>query len=163
MENIIFTGQGYGHIVENIFLHLEFDDLVAVAGPKKGGRGCELISLWCHEILKNPIFWLKKWTKNGLTSTDKMAWIRIIDLAKTTNQEQDVLKFIKKIIQRGHFISIPCFIKENDLERFLNLPKTPYQVNLAMDNKETGILQLMAPPLIKRPNALNRDGETPII
>ena len=44
-----------------------------------------------------------------------------------------------------------------------NLPKTPDQVNLAMDNNELGIVQLMAPPLMKSPNALNRGGETPII
>ena len=161
MANIVFTGQGFRHIVENIFLHLEFGDLVAVG--KKGG--CELISKWCHEILENPNFWLKKWTKNGLTPTDKVGWTRIIDLAKNTNQEHDVLKFIKKVIQRGHFVSIPCFIQENDLERFLNFPKTPYAVyavNLAMDKKKPGIVQLMAPELIKSLNALNRDGVTPI-
>ena len=158
--NTIFTGQGFRHIVENIFLHLDFDDLVAVAG-KKGG--CELINKWCHEILKNPNFWLKKWTKNGLTSTDQMKWIKIFDLAKITNQEEDVLKFIKKVIQRRHFVSVPCFIKENDLARFLNLPKTPDQVHLAMDEKNHGIIQIMAPWIMKSPNALNRDGNSPII
>ena len=122
MANLIFTGQGFQHIVENIFLHLDFDDLVAVAG-KKGG--CELINKWCHEILKNPMFWLKKWTMNGLTKTDKLQWIRTFDMAKATKQEPDVLKFIKKVIQRGHFTSVGCYIDENALETFSKLLMTP--------------------------------------
>jgi len=82
MESI-FTNPGYALIAENIFQHLDFEDLVAVG--EKGG--CELINKLCHEILKNSIFWLKKWTKNGLTKTDKLEWIRILDLAKITKQE----------------------------------------------------------------------------
>ena len=117
----IFTIQSIRNraILENIFLHLDFADLMAVG--KKGG--CELITKWCHEILKNPTFWLKKWSKNGLTTTDKAQWIRILDLAKNTKQEDDVLKFIKRVIQRGHFVSVPCYMDENLLERFSNLPE----------------------------------------
>ena len=158
MANIIFTGQGFQHIVENIFLQQDFDDLLAFR--KKGG--CELINKWCHGILKDPHFWLKKWTQQGLTKSDKAEWIRIFDLAENTKQEQDVLKFIKRVIQRGHLVSVRCFITENDLEKFLNLRKIPDEVILAMGNEELGIVQLLAPVLVKSPNTLNQDGYTPI-
>ena len=156
---LFFETQGHQHIAENIFLHMDFEDLVALQNKKSG---CELINQRCYDILKNPNFWLKKWTMNGLTEADKVEWMKILEMAKTTNQEEDVLRYIKKVIQQGHFVSVPCYIVEEDLERFLNLPKTPDQVNLAMDNNELGIVQLMAPPLMKSPNALNRNGRTPI-
>ena len=110
----------------------------------------------------DPIFWLKKWTKNGLTKTDRVDWIRILASAKNTKQEEDVLKFIKRVIQRGHFVSVPCYMDEKLLERFSNLPMNPIpDVMLAMDNEEHGTIQLLA-PLIKSQNELNRDGFTPI-
>ena len=139
---------------------MDFRDIVALQNKK---TGCELINQRCYSILNNPNFWLKMWTMNGLTNVHKVEWIRILKLAKTTNQEEDVLRYIKKVIQRGHFVSVPCYIDEKDLEKFLNMEKTPYQVNLAIWRfEEPGIVQLVS-PLIKSPNALNRGGETPII
>ena len=156
----IFTNPAYQLIAEKIFLNMDFEDLVA--GRKKGG--CELINKLCHKILKNLHFWLKRWTKNGLTTTDKAQWIRILDLAKNTTQEDDVLKYIKRVIQRGHFVSVPCYIDEKILERFSNLPEGQNlvdDVNSAMDEEEHGIIQLLA-PLIKSQNVLNRGPPAPL-
>ena len=106
--------------------------------------------------MKDPHFWLKKWTQKGLrlTQSDKAEWIRIFDLAENTKQEEDVLKFIKRVIQRGHLVSVRCFITENDLKKFLNLRKIRGEVILAMGNEELGIVQLLAPVLVKSPNTL---------
>ena len=109
----IFTNPCDRVILENIFENLEFEDIVALADREdREKRGCELINKWCYHVLNDPIFWLKKWTKNGLTKTDRVDWIRILALAKITKQEEDVLKFIKKVIQIGNFVSVPCFIKK---------------------------------------------------
>ena len=168
----IFNNPAYWLSMHQIFLNLNFEDLVACAQINKNS----------NEILKSPNFWIKKWI--GLTSADKTEWISILDVAKTTNQEQDVLKYIKRVIQRGHCVSVPCFINENDLARLAYLPETQILndletfsdlpegqilvdlVNSALDEEEYGILQLLA-PLIKNLDALEKEfGEetrTPII
>ena len=50
MEQIV-NNQAFEHIVEKIFLPLKYEDLVA----------WELVSKSAGTILKNPLFWLKKW------------------------------------------------------------------------------------------------------
>ena len=74
---LFFETQGHQHIAENIFLHMDFEDLVALQNKKSG---CELINKRSYDILNNPIFWLKKWTMNGLTrcsGSESLSWPKL--------------------------------------------------------------------------------------
>ena len=132
-------------ILENIFVHLEFEDIVAST----------LINKWCFEVLNESSFWIKKWSKNGLMTTHKEEWINILALAKNTNQERYVIRYIKRVIQKGHYISAPCYIDNIVLARFSKFPVDPIpQVEASIrDNIEMGNLQLLAPS-IKNYNAV---------
>ena len=126
-------------ILENIFVHLEFEDIVAST----------LINKWCFEVLNESSFWIKKWSKNGLMTTHKEEWISILALAKETNQERYVIRYIKRVIQKGHYVSAPCYINNIVLARFANFPVDPMpQVEASIwDNIEMGNLQLLAPSI----------------
>ena len=141
-------------ILENIFVHLEFEDIVAST----------LINKWCFEVLNESSFWIKKWSKNGLMTTHKEEWINILALAKNTNQERYVIRYIKRVIQKGHYISAPCYIDNIVLARFSNFLVDPmpqveasirYFINeyFLEDNIKMGYLQLLAPS-IKNYNAV---------
>ena len=101
MEAII-KNPGLQHIVEEIFLHLDFKDIL----------NCSLVNRSCRNILRNPIFWLKKCLKNGLLKKHHGAWARAIQLTMKTKYQkfQKNLKWnLVKILKR-HFKDIPCFI-----------------------------------------------------
>ena len=53
----IINNPGLQHIIEKIFLNLDFADILA----------CQLINKSCKEIVDNPMFWLKKWRLRGLS------------------------------------------------------------------------------------------------
>ena len=59
----IVTNPGLQHIIEIIFLNLDFEDL----------QGCQLVNKSCKKILENPRFWLKKWRFNT-------SWIKRLSL-----------------------------------------------------------------------------------
>ena len=64
-ENII-KSPGLQHLAEEIFSHLNFDDL----------QTCQLINRSCKSILNldNPMFWLKKFIQKGISKTKCTAW-----------------------------------------------------------------------------------------
>ena len=62
LEEII-NRPGLQHIAEEIFLNLDFRDIMA----------CTEINKSCEEIIENPIFWLKKW--RGLSQKNHEDWI----------------------------------------------------------------------------------------
>ena len=117
-------------ILENIFVHLEFNDIVALT----------LINKWSFEVLNESSFWIKKWSKNGLTTTHKEEWSRVLALAKNSNQEEDVIRYIKRVIQKGHYISAPCYIDNIVLARFSPVDPIPQVAASIRDNIEMGNL-----------------------
>ena len=174
---VIIQNPGLQHIVEEIFLHLDFKDIL----------NCSLINRSCRNILRNPIFWLKKCLKNGLLKKHHGAWARAIQLTKKTKYQrfQKNLKLnLVKILKR-RFEDIPCFIdvksidtlKKHQAGKFFNVEssnfsipirgnfksKKHYIIQLMADENmnNPGVVQLLA-PVTKNPNAEGFRGITPI-
>ena len=103
MDQII-NNPGLQHIIEIIFFNLDFEDLMA----------CQLVNKSIKNILKNQMFWLKKWRFNkGLSKTNQNNWIKALKMTKNTNLEKNVALYIKKVIKIGHVVDVPCYI-DND-------------------------------------------------
>ena len=160
MDQII-KSPGLQHVIENIFLNLDFKDLLA----------CQFINKTCKQILANPMFWLKKWRfYRGLSKKNQEDWIKAIQMTKGTSFEKNVLLYIKRVIKTGHFVDVPCYIDKTDVlekSRGLTFSKVLYEVLLLLVEENPihednyGSLQLLA-PLVENPN---RDGDeilTPI-
>ena len=126
--NQIIQNPGLQHITENIFLNLDFDDLLS----------CQLINESCNELLKNPMFWLKKWSLRGLSKKNEADWVKAIQMTRNTNFEKNLLLYIKKVIKFGHFVDVPCYIDANVLKR-----STQFTIAKAYKQRHAGILQLL--------------------
>ena len=99
LEEII-NSPGLQHIAEEMFLNLDFKDIMA----------CTQINKSCKEIVENPFFWLKKWRLRGLSKKNHDDWIKAIQITKNTTLEKNVHAYLKIIIKVGHFVDIPCYI-----------------------------------------------------
>ena len=73
-------------------------------------------------------------------TTHKEEWISILALAKETNQERYVIRYIKRVIQKGHYISAPCYIDNIVLARFSPVDPIPQVAASIRDNIEMGNL-----------------------
>ena len=130
MDQII-NNPGLQHIIEIIFFNLDFEDLMA----------CQLVNKSIKNILKNQMFWLKKWRFNkGLSKTNQNNWIKALKMTKNTNLEKNVALYIKKIIKIGHFVDVPCYI-DNDAM----IKATEISFEEALEQGNAGVLQILAP------------------
>ena len=140
---------GLQHIIENTFVNLDYKDLMA----------CKLMNKSAKKILDNIMFWLKKWRlRNGLSQKNMADWTKAIKITRNTNLAPNVDFYIKKVIQNGHFVDIPCFIDELAIEKF----STGISFDEALIQKDAGILQIMARPMLEKFHAPNENGFTPI-
>ena len=144
MDQII-KSPGLQHVIENIFLNLDFKDLLA----------CQFINKTCKQILANPMFWLKKWRfYRGLSKKNEEDWIKAIQMTKGTIFEKNILLYIKRVIKTGHFVDVPCYIDSTNvleksrgltfsqvLDEFIVMLVEKYPI----DEDYYGILQLLAP------------------
>ena len=109
MEQIV-NNQAFEHIVEKIFLPLKYEDLIA----------CELVNKMAGTILKNPLFWLKKWKLEGLSKENEEIWNKALRLTKDS-----------EFLMGRAFIDVPCYIDIdvviNVLAEKLNQSKSKYQ------------------------------------
>ena len=128
--NQIIQNPGLQHIIENVFLNLDFNDLLS----------CQLINQSCNELLKNPMFWLKKWRLRGLSKKNEADWAKAIQMTRNTNFEKNIFLYFKKIVKFGHFVDIPCYIDNNVLER-----SKEFTIAEAFEQRDTGIIQLLVP------------------
>ena len=167
MEKII-NNPGLQHIIENVFLNLDYKDLMV----------CQLVNKSCKQILDNPMFWLKMWRmRRGLSKKNYADWSNAIQITRgRTNLEKNVPFYIKRVIETGHFVDVPCYIdrevveKSNEItfeEVLMNLYLNPAYED-ALKEKYPGFLQILA-PLIENPNkypseikVYTEDNETPI-
>ena len=134
LEEII-NSPGLQHIVEEIFLNLDFEDIQA----------CAQINIPCKKVIENPIFWLKKWRLRGLSKKNHEDWIKAIQITRNTPLEENVYAYIKMIIKIGHFVDVPCYINSKVVAAFSN----EIWFNEAFQGKNAGILQLLAAKYIK--------------
>ena len=97
---------GLQHLAENIFLNLNYKDLVS----------CLLINQSSKSFLDNPRFWIKKLIQRGLSRQNQSDWMRAIQITKNTDFERNVSFYLKQILKQEKLKDIPCFINESILE-----------------------------------------------
>ena len=86
MEKII-SNPGLQHLAEKVFLNLENEDL----------KICEQINQSCKQILKNPMFWLKKF--RCLSKESKKNWVKIIQSVKNSDHEKIIVFYLQWILK----------------------------------------------------------------
>ena len=109
MEQIV-NNQAFKHIVEKIFLTLKYEDLVA----------CELVNKSSGNVLKNPLFWLKKWKLKGLSKENEENWNKALRLTKDSELEKNIILYFRRVLLMGHAsIDVPCYIDKDVVEKVL--------------------------------------------
>ena len=135
----IVNNPGLQNITEKIFLNLNFEDLMA----------CQLINKSCKEILDYPMFWLKIWRlRQGLSPKNHSDWAKAIQMTQNTTLKGNVCSYIKKIVQIGHFVDVPCFIDyetiKSTMETISRKFSPKWSIEDAIFQEKFGILQIMA-------------------
>ena len=144
----ISSHPGLQHIIEKTFINLDYKDLMA----------CKLMNKSVKQILDNIMFWLRKWKlRNGLSQKNLADWTKAIKITRNTNLAPNIDLYIKKVIQNGHIVDVPCFIDELAVEKF----STGISFDEALVQKDAAILQILA-PMMENFNAPNKNGYTPI-
>ena len=150
-ENFTNT-PGLQHLVENIFLSLNYEDL----------HSCQLINHSSSNILKNPNFWLQKFVLRGLSKQNQTDWRRAIQLTRNTKLEDNVLRYLKRSLKHQKLVDLPCYIDENVV---LKSSKIVRQIDMQFmqnwNDLEPGYIQMFA-SFSKNPNALWYHGSSPI-
>ena len=79
----IFTYPGFQHLAEKVFVNLDVENL----------KMCAKINQSCKQILKNSIFWLKKFGQLSKENQDE--WIKIIHSVKNSNLEIIIVSYLQ--------------------------------------------------------------------
>ena len=171
MENIL-NNPGLQHIAENIFLNLNYETLEV----------CQQINKNSKQILENPMFWLKKFIRRGLSKKNQMDWIEVIRITRETELEPYILSYLKRCSKNEKVVDLPCYINKDVIEKcstyiqqfladFLKDPKEVQQdmmkdqmFQLSNGNKieDIQMYALIAVYLKLNPNAPQEYGITPI-
>ena len=156
----IFNNPGLQHIAETIFCNLSYEDLEA----------CRIVNQSCKQVLDDPMLWLKKFIRRGLSIKNQLDWRKAIQLTKYTNLEENVLLYLKKSSKNKRVVNLPCYINEKIVKNSKKLIKKYHKpfvnreydewFNACMDGN-AGIFQILA-TLMPNPNALDKNGFTPI-
>ena len=181
LANLI-NNPGLQHLAEEIFWNL---NLI------KALENCQQINQSSKMILQNPVFWLKKFVRRGLSKKNEEDWMKAIQLVKNSNKEKCVLSYLKwknkKIVQG--LVDLPCYNTPNAQQDFQKLiwrsfsekkykerlkiiapltvnPNAPDKIGntvmySAAFSGHAGIVKILA-PFIENPNSPNELGETPI-
>ena len=141
MDQIV-TNPGLQHIIEIIFLNLDFEDL----------QGCQLVNKSCKKILENPMFWLKKWRLfRGLSKKNQADWAKAIQITRNTSVEINVDRYLKKVIKNGHSMDVPCYIDSDVVNKdFENIYRI---IDTRQHTRNFGVIQILAPMMNIERNA----------
>ena len=82
MEKII-NNPGFQHLTENVFLNLDVDVL----------KICGQINKSCEQILKKPMFWLRKF--RCLSKESQKDWVNIIQSVKNSDYEIVIICYLQ--------------------------------------------------------------------
>ena len=111
METIIKC-PGLQHLAENIFLNLNHGNL----------EKCRLINGQCEEILNNPMFWLKKFIRQGMSQKNQIDWTEAIQITKGRSDfERCILRYLKQSSKKEKVVDFPCYINRNSLKKHSKL------------------------------------------
>ena len=137
------------HLAENIFLNLNS------AGLKK----CQLINQSASQILEKPMFWIKKWIRNGLSEENQNDWIHAIQSETNFEMKRNIVNYLSWNLKKEKCFDLPCYAKPVAQEDFWN------KICKAAKHPEwKGYVEMVKiiAPLTDNPNAPKQDGITPI-
>ena len=142
METII-SNPGLKHVAENIFWNLDFEEL----------KLCAQINQSCKQILKNPIFCLKKFRQ--LSKKNQTDWTNVIQGVKNSDKGIAIIFYLKWNFKQ-RVVDLPCYstpaVQDYFWKRILKICKKRERPS----HKDNEIVNIMA-PLTENPNASNAD------
>ena len=108
MERII-NNPGLQHLAEKVFLNLDVENL----------KICKHINKFCKQILKNPMFWLRKF--RHISKESQTNWIHIIQSVKNSVYEKLIISYLQWNLKREVELvdDLPSFW----FNKFRSLPK----------------------------------------
>ena len=112
MEEII-SNPGLQHLAEKVFCNLDVEDL----------RICEQINQSCKQILKNPMFWLRKF--RYLSQESQKDWIKIIQSMTSSDCEKIIIPYMQRSLKMGFGIDSTLFGKPNQRYRVNGISRGP--------------------------------------
>ena len=107
MENIT-NNPGLQHIAEDIYLNLNYEALEV----------CKQINQNSKHILDDPMFWLKKFVRRGLSKKTQMDWIETIRITRETELEPYILSYLKRSSKNEKVVDLPCYLNQDFLEKY---------------------------------------------
>ena len=119
MDQIV-SNPGLQHIAEKIFITLNYEDILS----------CRLLNKSSNLILENPILWLGQGILKGLSKKNQEDWLTVIKLTKDKKLESNITKYLRRVAKKSFFVDVPCFIKQNELEVFLN---TDFEIPICLE------------------------------
>ena len=102
---IFIETPGLQHLAENIFLHLNYKDLIS----------CQIVNQSSRTFLENPRFWVKKFNQRGLSKQNEINWINAIQITKNTDFERNISFYLKRSLKKEKLKDLACFIGESTL------------------------------------------------
>ena len=153
---------GLRHIAENIFQNLNIEDLETLRFVNRSSQ----------KMLKNPLFWLGKHIRRGLSKKNQVDWLKAIHMTKDTDLEKFVYLYLKNSTKNQKVTDLSCYIDEDFLTNFAGMIKihldlknpnaseygrTP--IHWAVMRRNTEMVKILA-PLAKNIANLNEFGET---
>ena len=129
---ILIENPGLKHLAENIFLHLDYKDLISL----------QIINRSSKVLLDNSRFWIKKLVQRGLSKKNEIKWINAIQITKNTDFERNISFYLKRSLKKEKLKDLPCFIDKSTLEVALASSKISYY---KPKGHTPGCIQLMAP------------------
>ena len=108
---------GLQHLAENVFLNLNYRDLEA-CGLVKGS-----FQYFLDQLMANPLFFLEKFIRGGMSKKNEMDWTEIIQMTRGTKVGEIIILYFKQYLQNERIVDfdMPCHIKKNNLENHLEV------------------------------------------
>ena len=119
---------GLHHIAENIFLNLNYQRLEACKSVKGSFQH------YLDQLMANPLFFLKKFIRGGMSKKNKMDWTEIIQMTRGTNVREIILLYFKLYFKNDRVVDfdVPCYLKKDNLEKYSEIIKKVEDRNLSI-------------------------------
>ena len=119
---------GLHHIAENIFLNLNYQSLEAC----KSVEGS--FQRYLDQLMANPLFFLEKFIRGGMSKKNEMDWTEIIQMTRGTNVREIILLYFKLYFKNDRVIDfdVPCYLKKDNLEKYSEIIKNVEDRNLSI-------------------------------
>ena len=131
MEAII-NNTGLQHLAQEVFWNLGIEEL----------RICAQISQSCKQILKNPIFYLRKF--KGLSKKNQKDWINTIQSVKNPEKGIAIISYLQWNLKKDALVDLPCYSRpavQDDFNRRIN----KICLKAKLSDEDMKIVKILAP------------------